>query len=187
MKKQTCYPSSLSLPSPRSSPPPPPSSIPPSPPVLCWSEILEEQQAFPVCSGITVCDFSLTSQAALWHGGVIVRGGWKPFCHGRVEKDKAVPQPLCLAELRGLVSPPDGGYRLAHEWKSSHTGHGHFGFELTSGKVMSEHVYLQPEMSCLSLTKVNTEVVGVLVWFNGYNCPYGDLQCTGGHYDAGLT
>lgn len=72
-------------------------------PVLCWSEILEEQQAFPVCSGMTVCDFSLTSQAALWHGGVIVSGGWRPFCHGRVEKDKAVPQPLCLAELYGLI------------------------------------------------------------------------------------
>lgn len=52
---------------------------------------------------------------------------------------------------------------------------------------MSEHADLQPEMLCLSLTKVNTEVVGVLVWFNGYNRPYGDLQCTGGHYDAGLT
>lgn len=35
-----------------------------------------EQQAFPVCSGITACDFSLTSKAALWHFGVIVSGGW---------------------------------------------------------------------------------------------------------------
>ncbi len=94
------------------------SLVPPSsPPVLCWSKILEKQQAFPVCSGITVCDFFLTSQAALWHGGVIVSSGWKPFCHGRVEKDKTVPQPLCLAELCGLVSPPGGGYRVAHEWK----------------------------------------------------------------------
>lgn len=42
---------------------------------------------------MTVCDFSLTSQAALWHRGVIVTGGWRPFCHGRVEKDKASPQP----------------------------------------------------------------------------------------------
>lgn len=80
-------------------------SIPSSPPVLCWREILVDQQAFPVCAGITVCDFSLTSQAALWHGGVIVSGGWKTFCYGRVEKDKAVPQPLCLAEHCGLVSP----------------------------------------------------------------------------------
>lgn len=77
----------------------------PFPPVLHWSEILEEQQAFPVCFSIIVCDFSLTSQAALWHGGVIVNGGWKPFCYGRVDKDKAVPQQLCLDEHCGLVSP----------------------------------------------------------------------------------
>jgi len=68
--------------------------------------VLEEQQAFPVCPGITACDFFLTSQAALWHGGVIVSGGWS-FYHGRVEKDKL----LCLAELCGPVCPPGGGYR----------------------------------------------------------------------------
>lgn len=45
-------------------------------PVLSWSEILKEQKALPVCSGIMVCDFSLTSKAALWHGGVIVIDGW---------------------------------------------------------------------------------------------------------------
>lgn len=63
------------------------------------------QQVFSVCSGITVCDFSLTSQAALWHRGVIVSSGWKPFCHGRAEKDKAAPQPPRLAECSVLVSP----------------------------------------------------------------------------------
>ncbi|TNN64455.1 hypothetical protein EYF80_025306 [Liparis tanakae] len=61
--------------------------------------------------------YALEAYDALWHRGVIVIGGWKPFGHGRVEKDKAVPQPLCLAELGGLVSPPGGGYRRAHEWK----------------------------------------------------------------------
>lgn len=72
--KLVTHPLCLSAPSSRSSPPPP---LPhPSLPVLRWSEILEEQQVFPVCSGMTVYDFSLTSQAALWHGGVIVSGGW---------------------------------------------------------------------------------------------------------------
>lgn len=160
--------------------------IPPSPPVLCWSEILEEQQAFPVCSGITVCDFSLTSQAALWHGGVIVSGGWKPFCHGRVEKDKAVPQPLCLAELCGLVSPPGGGYRLAHEWKV------HMQDMATLAlKWLQENCFwtcLSAARDVMSLAnKVNGVIVGGLVWFNWYNCPAGDPQCTGGLYDAGLT
>lgn len=65
----------------------------------------KSNKPLPVCPGITVCDFSLTSQAALWHGGVIVSGGWKPFCHGRVEKDKAGPQSICLAGHRGIVSP----------------------------------------------------------------------------------
>lgn len=108
--------------------------IPSSPPVLCWSEILVEQQAFPVCPGKTVCDFSLTSQAALWHGGVIVSGGWKPFCYGRVEKDKAVPQPLCLAEHCGLVSPAYWRIETGTWAQSSHAGHDHFGFEVTSEK-----------------------------------------------------
>lgn len=130
-KKQTCYPSSLSALSPLLSSTP---FIPPSPPVLCWSEILEEQQALSVCSGITVCDFSLTSQAALWHGGVIVSGGWKPFYHGRVEKDKAVPQPLCLAEHCGLVSPAWWRIETGTWAESSHSGHGHFGFKMTSEK-----------------------------------------------------
>lgn len=86
--KQTCFPSSLSTFGPLSSNPH--ASI---------------QQVFPVCSGITMCDFSLTSRAALWHCGVMVSGGWKRFCHSRVE-DKAVLQPLCLAECCcDLVSP----------------------------------------------------------------------------------
>lgn len=42
--------------------------------LLSWKQ--EEQQVVPVCSGITECDFSLTSQAAIWHRGVIVSGGW---------------------------------------------------------------------------------------------------------------
>lgn len=125
---QKCYLSSLSALSPLLSAT---SFIPPSSPVLCWSEILEEQQALSVCSGITVCDFSLTSQAALWHGGVIVSGGWKPFSHGRVEKDKAVPQSLCLAEHCGLVSPAYWRKETGTWVESSHAGHGHFGFEMT--------------------------------------------------------
>lgn len=35
---------------------------------------------------------------------VEVGGGWRRFCHSRVE-GKAVPQPLCLAERSDLVSP----------------------------------------------------------------------------------
>lgn len=89
IKKQTCYPSSPSLPS------------PPSLSIHGW----ESNKPLPVCPGITVCDFSLTSQAALWHGGVIVSRGWKPFCHGRVEKDKAGPQSICLTGHCGIVSP----------------------------------------------------------------------------------
>lgn len=65
----------------------------------------KSNKRLPVCPGITVCDFSLTSQAALWHGGVIVSGGSKPFCHGRVEKDKAGPQSICLAGHCCIVSP----------------------------------------------------------------------------------
>lgn len=72
-EKQTCLPSFFVC----------PVHVPPhcpAPPVPNWREILEEQQVFPVCFGITVCDFSLTSQAALWYCGIIVSCGWQPFC-----------------------------------------------------------------------------------------------------------
>lgn len=67
IKKQACYPTSLSLS--LCLFPLHPSLLFTHPSIHCLSwagcEVLEEQQAFPVCSGITVCDFSLTSQAAL--------------------------------------------------------------------------------------------------------------------------
>lgn len=109
MKKQTCYPSSPSL----------PSSLPsPTPSIPGGAESWKSNKPLPVCPGITVCDFSLTSQAALWHGGVIVSGGWKPFCHGRVEKDKATPHSILSRwVLRHCLTCAGGGRRLAHERK----------------------------------------------------------------------
>lgn len=108
--------------------------------VLSWKQ--EEQQVVPVCSGITECDFFLTSQAAIWHRGVIVSGGWWPFCHGRVEKHKAVPLLLCLPELYGLVSPLGEGCRLAHEWWVHMQGMAPLAFKLLGGKIL----YLVPKM-----------------------------------------
>lgn len=143
----------------------------PSLAVLCPSEILEEQQTLPVCPGITVCDFSLTSQAALWHGGMIVSGGWKPFCHGRVEKDKAVPQSFCLAEHCRLVSPAWRTTEPGTWVESSHEGQNR-SFDLFTYSLGSRMFHMR-------------------VWWNGGTlrivCPAGGRQCTGGFCNASLT
>lgn len=150
MKKQTCCPSSLSalftlLPS--------TPFIPPSPLVLCWSERLEEQQAFPVCSGITVCDFSLTSQAALWHVGVLSVVAESHSATAEWRRTRLSLRHYVYLSSVALSHLPveDIDWHMSGKfirrtcplwlWK-----------ELR--KTAFEHVYQQPEMSCFSLTRL---------------------------------
>lgn len=134
-----------------------------------WSPYACIQQVFSVCSGITVCDFSLTSQAALWHRGVIVSGGWRPFCHGRVEKDKASPQPPRLAERCDLVSPAWWRIGTGTRAGGSQAGRGPVGFETTlENGVVVDVIFLN---NGLRLAKTS----------------HGTPAGVGGFSDAGLT